>query len=360
LVGVAILTWLFAPGFTDPQKSSAATYLIAAVFAVLVYGTILLHELAHAAAARSFGFPVHNIRLYALGGYTTYERTTPTPGRELVIALAGPAATLVIAGICWGAGNGLNSITTGDSLPVDMLLQLGFVGLVLGLYNLLPGLPLDGGALVKCPVWKFSGSESLGTRVAAISGMVVALLVFATPFIAAARNGNSQLDTSSVITVAIFAGWLGLGAFEAFRASTLQSRLPDISAATLSRPAISVRQDTPLSVALATLQEQSAGAMVIVDADGTPSAIANEAAIVAVPEQRRPWVTVGSVSRGIVPDSVLSSDLNGEALLSAMSNFPIPEYLDVDTNQQMFGVLATTDVQSALAAKKSAAKGAER
>ncbi len=357
LLGVAILTWLFAPGFTDPEKSSTTTYLIAAAFALLVYATILLHELAHAGAARSFGFPVHNIRLYALGGYTTYERTTPTPGRELVIAIAGPAATLAIAGVCWAAGNALNSASSGGSVVVDMLLQLGYVGLVLGLYNLLPGLPLDGGALVKCPIWKFSGSEALGTRVAAGSGMVVAALIFAIPFIVAARNGRGQLDTTSVITVAVFAGWLGFGAFEAFRSSTLQGRLPNLDSAGLSRRAITVRQDTPLSVALAQLGEQSAGAIVIVDADGTPSAIANEAAITAVPQQRRAWVTVGSVSRAIVPDTVLNTELRGEALLRAMSNFPIPEYLVVDSNNQIFGVLSTDDVHVALAGKRAQPKG---
>jgi predicted transcriptional regulator len=118
-----------------------------------------------------------------------------------------------------------------------------------------------------------------------------------------------------------------------------------------------VRQDTPLSLALAQLGEQSAGAIVIVDADGTPSAIANEAAITAVPQQRRAWVTVGSVSRAIVPDTVLNTELRGEALLRAMSNFPIPEYLVVDSDNQIYGVLSSDDVQAALAGKRAQPKG---
>ncbi|MEI6372398.1 MAG: site-2 protease family protein [Actinomycetes bacterium] len=346
LIGVGVLTWIFAPGFTD--GSGKGGYVLAAIFAVLVYGTILLHELAHAGAARSFGFPVHQIRLYALGGYTAYERKVHTPGREFVIAVAGPAATLAIAAICWYGGRAFGAILEPGSIVTDMLLQLGWVGLVLGIYNLLPGIPLDGGALVKCPVWKISGSEALGTRVGAWSGIVVAIAVFLSPFAIARRLGQDSPDTVSVITVAIFAAWLGMGAYDALRRSKMQERLPGLDAGALARQAISVYRDLPLSEGLSRQVAAGASALIVVDSNGYPTAIANDDAVTAVPEERRPWVSVGSVSRSISPASTLLSSLTGEDLIDAMSDNPAPEYLVLDAVGAVVGVLTTGDVQAAL------------
>ena len=226
LIGVALLTWLFAPGFSTAADPGARGYALAGVFAVLVYASILVHELAHAGAARAFRYPVYEIRLYALGGYTSYERRVGLPGSELMIALAGPASTLVLAAACWGAGTSLSGMLPTGSIVTEMLLQLGFVGLALGVYNLLPGLPLDGGSLVKCAVWKATGSEPLGMRVAAYTGFMVAAAVFAVPFYLSFRAGREAPDLTSVVAIALFSSWLGMGALEALRREAHPRRGP--------------------------------------------------------------------------------------------------------------------------------------
>ena len=348
LIGVGLLAWLFAPGFSDSDQPGLRGYGAAAVFAVLVYASILVHELAHAAAARAFGFPVHEIQLNVLGGYTTYERKVHTPGRELAIALAGPGATLALAAAFWACAHGAATALPAGSIVTDMLVQLARVGLLLGIYNLLPGIPLDGGSLVKCPVWKVSGSEAVGTRVAAISGLIIAVVVFALPFIFAYRLDQQAPALTDIVVSAMIAGWLAMGAFDALRRSTVEARLPSLGAATLARRAIGVDRDMPLSEALRRLGHGEAGGLVVLDSTGTPIAIAHEAAIAAVPEVRRPWVTIASVSRTLDAGSVLSVDLAGQDLLEAVSGHPAPEYLVVDDTGMIYGVLTMTDLQAAL------------
>jgi CBS-domain-containing membrane protein len=121
-----------------------------------------------------------------------------------------------------------------------------------------------------------------------------------------------------------------------------------LEAAALARRAMAVPRDLPLGVALDRMAAEGAGGLVVVDGDGRPVAIGNEAAIAAVPEQRRPWVTVGSVSRSLEPGATVSVGLAGEDLLIALSEHPAPEYLVVDDSGAIFGVLTAGDVNHAL------------
>jgi len=347
-VGVLLLTWLFAPGFSDAPGAGPREYAIAAVFAVLVYLSILVHELAHAAAARGFGYQVHQIRLYALGGYTAYERGTPTPGREVSIALAGPAATLVVAVVCWAAGALAGAVVGPGSLVVELLMRLAWVSVLLAVYNLLPGLPLDGGSVVKCAVWRATGSEPAGTRVAAYAGFVVAAAVFVAPFALAWRLGLEAPDMVTVVAIAIFAAWLAMGALDALRRSAVQQRLPHLVARRLARTAIGVPRDLPLSEALRQMAGQGAGALVVIDPNGWPVAIAHDAAVGAVPAERRPWVSVGSVSRSLDRGDAVPADLGGEDLLHLLAGSPAPAYLVVEADGRLCGVLTMDDVHAAL------------
>jgi Zn-dependent protease len=213
-------------GVLRPQRSTGAALLVAAAFAVLVYVAILIHELAHAAAARHYGYPVHRIELHVLGSWTTYERARSSPGRELVIALAGPVATLAVAAVSLLAAVMLAPPIPGTSVVVVLLARLGEVSVLIGLYNLLPGLPLDGGALVKSAVWRLTGSEARGTIVGGWAGLAVAVFVLSLPFLFAARAGVGAPDPTSVVIAAVFAAWLGAGAVGAVRRGRLEARRP--------------------------------------------------------------------------------------------------------------------------------------
>ncbi len=122
-----------------------------------------------------------------------------------------------------------------------------------------------------------------------------------------------------------------------------------MSARRLSRQAIPISADVPLSEAVRRAQGAGARALVVVDHENTPTAIVSEAAVQATPEERRPWIEVGTLARTLEPSMVLSADLAGMDLIKAVQQAPASEYLLTEADGQVFGVLATADLDIAFA-----------
>ena len=123
-----------------------------------------------------------------------------------------------------------------------------------------------------------------------------------------------------------------------------RARLPELQARKLARKAISVQASTPLAEAIRQADEARARAVVIVDHDSKPIAILNEAAVMATPPQRRPWIEAGTLARSVEPSMVLPADISGMALLEAIRRAPASEYLLVEPSGQVYGVLAARDL----------------
>jgi CBS domain-containing protein len=226
--------------------------------------------------------------------------------------------------------------------------QLRWANLVVGLFNLLPGLPLDGGRMLRAVIWKLTGRQSTATIAAAWAGRVLAVSLFVVPFAAGAVNGTGG-DLVSVLWLAIIAVFMWTGAGQAIKATRFRERLPALQARRLARKAVSVAADTPVAEAIRRAEENQARAVVIVDHEDKPIAILNETAVMATPEQRRPWLEAGALARTLEPSLVLSADLSGLALLEAIRRAPATEYLLVEPSGQVYGVLAARDVDHAFA-----------
>ncbi|HXA58577.1 MAG TPA: site-2 protease family protein [Streptosporangiaceae bacterium] len=345
---VAILI-TFAFGHSIPKDVAVApvSYLVAFVYAVLLYASVFVHELSHAVTARLFKMPVRAVTLHILGGDTAIERESPTPGREFLIAFAGPVVNLLLAGVGLLVHLALTLPPAGDLL----LEGLTVANLIVGVFNLLPGTPLDGGVLLRAVIWKITGRRRTGTVVAAWIGRGVAILVLvAGALLAGYRTGS--VDTSGWITVlwaAMISSFMWVGATQTLRDLRVRDRIPLLQARRLARPATLVTAGTPLSEAVRQANENSAGALVIVDYDGKPTGLVSEQAVLATPEQRRPWIDVGDVSRGLRPDLMLPADLTGEDLIIAVRKAPATEYLLVEPDGQVYGVLAVADLNRAFA-----------
>lgn len=345
LLGVLLIAYLWTPNFSlDPEQGPPIG--TALVFAVLFYACVLLHELGHAAVAKAAGYPVHGIVLWVLGGYTSYERKTESSWREGLIAAAGPATSLLL-----GLGFSLaeTPLANGDTRVLAVVSALAWSNTVLGIYNALPGLPLDGGSVLKSIVWGISGNERRGTIVAAWSGRVVAVLAFAVP-IGLILHAGYQPNVTAVIFGGLIAVYLFAGANQALKQSAAVARVPTLSVAELTRRTVQVARDLPVSEALRAVAEAQAGGFVVVDPAGNVIAVGQEDAVRAVPEARRPWVPVSSVSRALNPSATLLVTLTGRELLAAMQAYPAGEYLVIDEYRQIVGLLATSDVQNALSA----------
>ncbi len=342
----ALVTFAFLPQLEDidPGIGNGA-YLLAVGFAVLLYLSILVHELAHAAVGKAFGLPVRSVALSMLGGVTDLGRSPQSAWRSFAISAAGPGATLAIA----AAGYGLLQTAPDGGLAHLVLAQLTISNVIVGIYNLLPGLPLDGGSMLSAVVWRITGDELRATVFAAWAGRVVALLTAALPFIAGYVT-QQQPSTLLIVWAAILAVVLWTGSTQALASARVRSRLPLLALRSLVRPSIAVPPATPLAEALRRLGEAGAGALVVVDGAGRATGIVSEAAVSATPPERRPWIAVGEVARAIEPGLVLTADLSGPRLIDALRAQPATEYLVVEpSGGQVSGVLATSDVQRVLA-----------
>jgi Zn-dependent protease/CBS domain-containing protein len=321
--------------------SGSMRYVVAAAFVILLYVSVLVHELSHSVVARGFGLPVRRILLYPLGGVSEIEREAPTPGREFAVAGAGPALSLVLGAVGWGLAQLVPYGVTGA-----LIRQLMVANIIVGVFNLLPGLPLDGGRMLRAVIWKITKKPTTATIAAAWVGRALAIALLAIPFFSGGLAGG---DIVSTVWVVVIAGFMWMGASQSIKATRFRERLPALQARRLARKAISVPASTPLAEAIRQADEAGARAIVVVDHDGKPIAIVNEAAVMATPPQRRPWVDTGSMARTIDPSLVLSADLQGMALLDALRRAPASEYLLADSTGQVVGVLAARDLDQVFA-----------
>jgi Zn-dependent protease/CBS domain-containing protein len=345
LVVAALIAVSLAPAVDQVAPDLGGwKYLAGLAFAVLLYLSVLLHEASHALMAQRFGLPVRSITLHFLGGVTEIDGEPDTPGREFAVSVVGPLTSIAV---------GLAVVPLVLLAPNDTLLDLAakglvFANLVVGVLNLVPGLPLDGGRVLRALVWKATGNPHLGTIVAGWGGRVAAVLVLAYPFLV--RLLGATPAVSDYLVAFVIAAFLWSGASAAITSARVRRRLPDLRARTLARRTLAVSHDLPLGEAVRMAQEEHAGGIVVLDTGGRPYAVVNETAVIATPEDRRPWMPVSSVARTLEPGLSFSADLAGEPLLLAMQRSPASEYLLLERDGTIFGVLVTDDVDKAFSA----------
>jgi Zn-dependent protease len=340
----AILVYLYANSLDSTVSPSSTRYLVSAAFVVLLYVSVLIHELSHCAVARAFGLSVRRIILYPLGGFSEIEREPPTPLQEFAVSAAGPAISLVLAGLA-----ALVTRVVPDGLPNLLIDQLFRANLLVAIFNLLPGLPLDGGRIFRAAIWRLTGRPVSATIAAAWAGRVLAVALVAVPLALYRGQFASLLTSTYGLWLAFIAIFMWVQAGQAISAARVRQRLPAISARALARRAIPVPAATPLAEAIRQADAAQARALVVVDHDGNPVALVNEDAVIATPEQRRPWIEVGSMARALGPGLILPADLSGLELIEAVQRTPATEYLLVEPSGQIYGVLVAADLNRAFA-----------
>jgi Zn-dependent protease len=198
LIMGALLVLIFAPRFDGGGATSG--YQGATLFVLGLYGSVFLHELAHLVAARGFGLHVRSITLHLLGGETAIDSPSRTPVQEFVISIVGPFVSLAIGVACFGLDSGS-----------EVVVALGWINIVVGVFNLLPGLPLDGGRALRAAIWQVSGRADAGTRLTAWTGRVIAVALVAVTLLRVDYAGPTwTVDLAFAIFVAWFL-WEGAG-----------------------------------------------------------------------------------------------------------------------------------------------------
>lgn len=348
----ALITWVFG-GQLDRvlPELGGFRYLVSLFFAVAFYASVLVHELAHTVVALRYKLPVRRIQLQFFGGVSEIEKESETPGREFVLAFVGPLLSLVLSGVFY---LGMRAVEPG-TVPGVLLAGLMISNLIVAAFNLLPGLPLDGGRMLRAVVWKITGKPMRGTVAAAWVGRALAVsvliglpLLTQTGALGAAPEDIGGMDTvMDALLAAILAAIIWTGAGNSLRMARLREHLPDLRARTLTRRAVPVEPATPLSEALRRANDAGARALVVVDPQGDPVGVVREAAIVGVPEHRRPWVAVSGLAQDLTDGMKVSADLAGEDLLDNLRASPATEYLVVEDSGAIYGVLSAADVERA-------------
>jgi Zn-dependent protease/CBS domain-containing protein len=346
LLVAALIAYLVAPGIERVAPDlGALKYVAGLAFAVLLTLSLLVHEISHALMSRHYGIGVRSITLHFIGGVTAIDGEPATPKQELMISAVGPLTSLGIGGVALA----LYQVTP-PGLLAFVVGGLAGANLVVGVLNLVPGFPLDGGRVLRAAVWKLTGNPHRGTAAAGWAGRAVAILMLLSPGLLQALG--FEVTVIDFVIALIFGWFLWSAATSAIVSAKVRSRLPALLARGLARRSLSVPSDLPLSEAVRLAHEAQAGSIVTLDPGGRPVGIVNEAAVLATPVERRPWVTVSTVARTLGPGLTLPADLAGESLIRAMQAAPASEYLLLDADGHVYGVLASRDVDAAFDASR--------
>ena len=172
---LVLLTLAFqqqAASLPEASGAPALSWLLGLSTALLLFVSLLLHELGHSLAARREGIKVSSITLHLIGGVARMERESSTAMGSFRVAAAGPAVSFLLAGLLLASQHSADHV---NPLLGNLVAQLGVLNLALALFNLLPGLPLDGGLILKSLVWQFTGSQRRGIQVATATGRLLSL-----------------------------------------------------------------------------------------------------------------------------------------------------------------------------------------
>jgi Zn-dependent protease len=349
-----LFIWWLNDAFRDRLTDTAAFWTaVAAAFGF--FGSILLHELGHALAARREGIEVSGIDLFFFGGVMKMSSDTRTPGQEFRIAAAGPLVTLlivVVAAVGSTALLGWDEFV--DSATLDGVggvsafdLWLGFLvsmNVLLLLFNLIPAFPLDGGRIARAAVWKFSGDRGRGTRISAYLGQAFAALLIVYGLV---RLTGS--DTTGGLWAIVLGYLLGSSARAAVAQSAFTEKLAGVTVADImDTEPVWIPADEPAGRVWEEyfLRYQGWPYFAVVEADGHYAGLAHRAAVehAAVTEGgHMPIRDVATTS-----DDRIRYDEPLEALLGSEPLRRLGALMAVDAEGHLRGVVTVEQVTRAL------------
>ncbi len=341
---LAVLVTVVYGGWVRGQLGLPAPvgYAIGFGFVVCLLGSVLLHELGHALTARRYGIGVRGITLELLGGYTEMDRDAPSPRVDALVSLAGPAVSLVLGGLAAVAAYALDDRTVAGQIAF----QLAASNILVAIFNVLPGLPLDGGRALRAGIWALIGDRHRATVVAGWAGRVIALATGVTVFTLYRLNLVTLFGFVFILLV-VFTLWQGAG--QSIRLARMSSRFPLVDLGALARPVLSVPSGTPLSEAQRRGAEDARPdpALGVEDSSGRLVALVDGHAAAKVPAERRPWVAVDTVARGVGGLTALRLGLTGEQVVRTVQAHPGAQYLVV-SGEDVVGVLNVADLAAIL------------
>lgn len=346
LVVFWLISWSLAsarfPG-QIPGYSTTEYWVAAGLTGLLFFGSLLLHELAHAIVARRSGVEVDGITLWLFGGVARFRGEAMTARSELRIAAVGPAVSLVLGAVVLAISAATDAVGM-SPLVAGALRWLGFINIVLGVFNLIPGFPLDGGRVLRAFVWGKRGDRVSATRTAARGGRIFAFVLIGlgiAEFALAASLGGIWF---------VFLGWFLLGAAQAEETQTLvraalrHVRVNDI----MSTDPVTVPKDTSVTNFINSYAlRHRFSTFPVVDNDGQPVGLVTLSRVKEVDPEDRDHRSVGDISCSLDDVATASPDEPVSEILERLESCSEGRALVV-SDDHLAGIVSPRDIQTAL------------
>jgi len=315
------VTWSLATGYLPdmlPGLPAPRYWLMAAVAALLLFGSVLLHEIGHSLVARRYRIPIGQITLFVFGGVAQMHREPPGPRAEFLIAIAGPIVSFLLGGLLLGLAT---TARMGQGL-VALGILLGSVNIQLGLFNLIPGFPLDGGRVLRAGLWAWSGDFHRATRQAALAGQGFGIVLGGVGAILLAGAATGAIPGP----VAANGGWIVLiGAFlfaaarGSRRQAALRASLAKVSVEDLMvRNVVTIPPDLMVEEAVARYFLPHGFAGFPVGEEGRLLGMVTVHDVQALPQSQWPWRSVRDVMEPRNDDMEVAPSTSAVTVLEQM------------------------------------------
>ncbi len=319
-----------------PRLSTGKAVALAVMAAVLFFGSVLTHEMAHALVSVARGIRVQDITLFLFGGATRAKVDSKGPADEFVIAVVGPLTSLALGALFWW----ISSLEGLLSRPVAGAIgYLGWVNLILAVFNLVPGFPLDGGRLLRSVVWKVTGNLRRATRIASIAGQAVGwLLVLA---------GLLSLVSGS-LSGGIWLAFIGWFLVQAARSSyeDIQTRLilEKVDAEdVMARDLVRIPPDATLQDAVDHYFLRYDHGAFPVELDGRTIGLLTLRGVRRVPREEWPHTRVADVMRSLGEEITVAPETRMDRVMAKLEDGEAGRILVVQGNE-VVGIITPWDV----------------
>ncbi len=314
-----LVTWTLATGYLPeelPGLSPTRYWAMGGVAALLLFLSVLLHELGHSYVALRYCIPIERITLFIFGGVAHMRKEAPTPRAEFLIAVAGPIVSFVLGAACFGLAALAELIQPPRDLDGVVMLGalLGMVNLQLGLFNLIPGFPLDGGRVLRAGLWAWGKDFYRATKQAAVVGLGFGLLLGVLGLTVLVGALMGKLDSSMAsngswvvfIGIFLFAAALASRRQASFRQTLAMVRVRDLMVRTVA----SIPAQCSLDEAVTQyFQPYGYGSFPVVEG-GQLAGLITVAEIQTVPSAMWPWRQVRQVMRPLSPSLMVEPDVS--------------------------------------------------
>jgi Zn-dependent protease/predicted transcriptional regulator len=335
-----LLTWSLAVGVFPYQPGvhrlpELEYWILAAITTVLMFGSVLIHELAHSFVALARGLRPRSITLFIFGGVSNLSGDAKDAATEFLVAIVGPLTSFVLAGIAFVVAVVI------DEPRTDLVASyLVYINVVLGLFNLVPGFPLDGGRVLRAVLWRTTGSVRRATEWAANVGKLVAWGMFAVGLVYLVFIG----DFITGIWLAAIAWFLNNAASNSVQQLVFETRLAHVSAADLvAHDSTTVPPGISVNQLITEYLLPSHRRAVAVGDNGRLVGIVTVGDVMRVPPQQRDWVTVAHVMSGRDGLLTIRADTRAQDAVELLDERNL-EQIPVMDGDRFVGLLTRADV----------------